>query len=149
MQSFKKIIILFWMLWWFIALWTDVIGAIRHINWINVAWAIDTNYPFLVESLKIYNVPEWVPVFLFGGIILWLFINAILFLYACMALYQPQNIWLKRASVAFIISLIFWLVLFLADQLVMKFDLEENHMVQGGFELLTFLCIYLLPNKNN
>ena len=33
--------------------------------------------------------------------------------------------------------------------MVMKFDLEENHMVQGGFELLTFSSLYLLPEDKN
>lgn len=148
MQLFKKIIILFWTLWWLIALWTDIVGALRHIHWLDNAWAIDANYPFLVDSLKIYSLPPWLPQLLFGGIIVWLIINVSFFIYACMAFRQNQAIWIHRASTAFIVSLCFWLALFLADQLVMKFDLEENHMVQGMFELITFLCLYLLPDKD-
>jgi hypothetical protein len=45
------------------------------------------------------------------------------------------------------ISMSLWLVFFLSDQVVMMFDLEENHMVQGGFQLLTFMTIHLLPDE--
>ena len=29
----------------------------------------------------------------------------------------------------------------------MNFQLEQNHMVQGGFQLLTFLALHLLPDE--
>lgn len=147
MQQFKKIIILFWSLWWLTALWTDVIGALRHLNWLTASWAMDINYPFLVDSLKMYSIPDELPPILFIGIMVWTLINTLVFTYACLAFNKPRTVWITRAELAFIVSLCFWLAFFLADQLVMKYDLEENHMVQGGFELLTFLCMYILPEK--
>ena len=147
MQLFKKAIILFWSLWWVTALWTDVVGALSHLNLLNTSWAPDINYLFLVKSLEIYSPAVWVCPILFAGIIVWSLLNTVLFIYACAAINKPLSIWLARAEYAFIISLCFWLILFLADQTVMKYDLEENHMVQGGFELLTFLSLYLLPEK--
>jgi hypothetical protein len=148
MQLFKKIIILFWTLWWLIALWTDIVGVLKHLRWLDTAWASDANYLFLVDSLKIYSPPSWLPQLLLGGIIVWSLTNASFFIYACLAFRQNEAIWIHRASTAFIISLCFWLALFLADQVVMKFFLEANHMVQGMFELVTFLCLYLLPDKD-
>ena len=147
MQRFKQIIIVFWALWWLIALWTDLVGILSHLKLINATWALDTNYPFLIESLKIYSPATWLHPVLFACIMLWSCFNTILFIYACAALKQPRTIWLSRANSAFTISLSFWFAFFLADQLVMKFDLEENHMIQGGFQLLTFLCLHLLPEK--
>ena len=147
MQLFKKIIILFWSLWWLTALWTDVIGALSHLNWLKASWAQDVNYPFLVKSLDIYTLPVWICPVLFTGIILWSLLNTILFIYASVSLNKPHPIWLARAKYAFVVSLCFWLAYFLSDQLVMKYDLEENHMIQGGFELLTFLCVYIFPEK--
>ncbi len=49
------------------------------------------------------------------------------------------------------IIVVFWalwwtLAFFISDQVVMMFDLEENHMVQGGFQLLTFIAIAYLPD---
>ena len=55
--------------------------------------------------------------------------------------------WKSRVNTAYVISLILWLAFFIADQIIMNFDEEQNHMVQGGFQLLTFIAIYWLPNK--
>ncbi|KTD66351.1 hypothetical protein [Legionella spiritensis] len=145
---FKKIIVIFWCLWWFIALWTDVVGALAHAGFLVKSWAPDTNYPFLVDSLKMYSAPAWVPVVCITGIILWSLFSALAFLWACMGIKQSAPNRMRRIDAAFIISLSFWLAFFLADQLVVKFDLEENHMVQGGFELLTYLALYILPNHD-
>lgn len=146
-EIFKKTVIVFWTLWWLIAFWTDVVGALTHFGQLTASWAPDTNYPFLADSLKMYNVPEWLVTTLFAGIILWSLIATLTFCWASLGLHKSHAVWMRRAQVAFIVSLTYWLAFFLADQLVMKFDLEENHMVQGGFQLLTFLGLYLLPEN--
>lgn len=146
-DAFKKILIVFWTLWWLIAFWTDIVGAFAHVGVLTATWAPDTNYPFLAESLKMYNVPDWLVALLFVGIISWSGIATLLFCWATVGLNKNRTVWMQRAQLAFIVSLSFWLAFFLADQLVMKFDLEQNHMVQGGFQFLTFLALYLLPDK--
>jgi hypothetical protein len=147
--QFKKIIILFWAFWWLIAFWTDVVGGLAHLGWLKATWAPDTNYPFLVQTLQMYPIPYWLPPILFIGICLWAFLSAVLFCWASLGLNYKKEIWLYRAQCAFIVSLCFWLAFFIADQIVMKFDLEENHMVQGGFELLSYLALYLLPENKS
>lgn len=142
---FKKIIIVFWTLWWLIAFWTDVVGAFAHLGWLRESWAPDLNYPFLVTSLKMYNVPDWLTGILFIGIIAWSLLATFAFCWASVSLNKNRSIWMRRMQVAFIISLTYWFAFFLADQIVMKFDLEENHMVQGGFQFLTYLAMFLLP----
>ncbi|KTD30918.1 hypothetical protein Lmor_3025 [Legionella moravica] len=143
---FKKVIIVFWAIWWLLAFWTDFIGMFAHMKLIQTSWAPDANYPFLVDSLKMYQVSALIPQICFAGIMIWTFISSIAFIWACCALNMDTRRWMNRANTAFIISLSFWLAMFLADQLIMKFDLEENHMVQGGFQLLTYLALYILPS---
>jgi len=146
---FKKIIVLFWTFWWLIALWTDAVGALAHIKILSRSWAPDMNYPHLVDSLNMYGVSSWVPPLLFILILLWSLISAGLFFWASLGLRYRREIWMSRAEIAFIVSLTYWFAFFIADQLVMKFDLEQNHMVQGGFQLLTFLSLYLLPEPSH
>ncbi len=67
---FKYTIVLFWCIWWLIAFWTDIIGAAAHLKILRASWAPDTNYPFLTQSLQMYNVPAWVPTFFYIGIII-------------------------------------------------------------------------------
>ncbi|CEG56155.1 hypothetical protein [Legionella fallonii] len=145
-EVFKKIIIIFWMIWWLIALWTDVVGLLAHHGLLIKSWAPNTNLPHLIDSLKMYSLPSWAPHLFFIGILLWSFISTAAFVWTGMSLHREVTIWMRRADIAFVISISFWLAFFLADQLVMKFDLEENHMVQGGFQLLTYLMLYLLPS---
>lgn len=147
-ERFKKLIIIFWTIWWLTALWTDVVGILAHNGLIQKSWAPDNNYPFLIESLKMYNVPAWFPQVCMAGIILWSLFSTLAFCWTCTSLNQQSKRWMHKANFAFIISITFWLAFFLADQLVMKFDLEENHMVQGGFQLLTYLTLYIFPEKN-
>lgn len=145
-QFFKKSIIVFWFVWWIIALWTDIVGTLAHIGHINASWAPDSNYPFLIKSLQMYHVPEFLPIFLYSGILLLSTTSTVLFFLAIINLNKPPEIWLAKARSAFVFSIGFWLLFFIADQIVMNYDLEQNHMVQGGFELLSFLALYLLPN---
>lgn len=146
-ESLKKITIIFWTLWWLIALWTDIVGALTHFKMLHVSWAPDTNYLNLEQSLLMYNVSSWLPFVLFIGILLCSAIATAFFFWASLGLRCDYKVWLKRANRAHIIALIYWLLFFLADQMVMKFDFEQNHMVQGGFQLLTFYLLYLLPNE--
>lgn len=145
-EFFKKIIIIFWTIWWLIALWTDIVGILTHNGLLLRSWAPDINYPFLVESLKMYKVPFWVPQLFFGGILIWSLLSAAAFFWTCISLNQPTTCWMRRADLAFVISITYWLAFFLADQMIMKFDLEANHMIQGGFQLLTYLALYILPS---
>ncbi|CAM2940920.1 hypothetical protein [Legionella worsleiensis] len=144
----KKGIILFWAIWWMVTFWTDLIGMFSHMSLIQKSWAPDINYPFLVESLKMYQVSPLFAQLCFAGIMAWSLLSAWAFIRTCCVFNKETACWMKRADTAFIISLCFWLALFLADQLIMKFDLEENHMVQGGFELLTYLSLYILPHHS-
>lgn len=143
---FKKNLIIFWAFWWLIALWTDVVGGLAHLGFLIESWAPDTNYSSLVQSLKIYNVPESLPPILFMLILAGSTLSSLSFIWACLALRKEKHIWMARARTAFILSIGFWLAFFIADVIVMRFDLVENHMVQGGFELLCFFALYVLPD---
>ncbi len=148
LSNFKKILVVFWSVWWLIALWTDIVGAMSHMGWLAADWAPDTNYPFLVSSLKMYSPPVWLTPILFIGIMSWSLISTLAFIYASVKVWtQGLKPAMRYIEIAFVVSLSYWLAFFIADQLIMKFDLEENHMVQGGFQLLTFLCFYCLPEQ--
>lgn len=146
---FKKIILLFWALWWLIACWTDVVGGLAHLGILHASWAPDSNFPGLQQALQMYRAPLWLVTFLFIGIIAWSGLSSAGFFVAGFALIRGKENGLRYVEAAFIISLSLWLAFFLADQIVMKFDLEENHMVQGGFELLTFLFFYLVNKEES
>ena len=146
LTAFKKILIFFWFLWWLIAFLTDFTGAMYQLGWIADSWIPHSNYPYLVKTLSIYDPPTPLPPFLFAGIICWSFLSTVFFGLAAMTSMSSRERWLSRVNQAFIVSLSLWLAFFIADQIVMQFDLEQNHMVQAGFQLLTFISIHTLPD---
>lgn len=146
-QLFKKILILFWAVWWLITLWIDVVGGLAHLGMLHASWAPDYNYHLLASSLKMYEAPSIITTILFCGILLWSSLSTLVFCWASLALKQKPDIWMYRAKIAFIVSLCYWLAFFLADLLVMKFDYLQSHMVQASFQLLSFLALYVLPEK--
>ena len=105
-----------------------------------------SNYPALVTSLAQYDSPNWLPAVFFVGIIAWSLLSALAFIFAALTPAQPSQRWRERVNAAFIISLGLWFAFFISDQVVMMFDLEQNHMVQGGFQLLTSMAIHFLPD---
>ncbi len=147
-ECLKKTTIIFWTFWWLIALWTDITGALAHFKMLNASWAPDINYSNLEHSLRMYNVPAWLSLVLFIGILVYSVIATAFFCWASLGLRRDYKVWINRANRAHIVALTYWFLFFLADQVVMKFDLEQNHMVQGGFQLLTFFLLYLLPNDD-
>ena len=149
MSTFKRLLLVFWTLWWLVAFLTDFIEALQEIDVIPATGLPLTNYPFLVKSLAPYHVPAFLPPVLYVGIITWSLLSTLLFALAAMTPLQPATRWWHRANMAFIVSLGLWLTFFLADQIILNFDLEQNHMVQGGFQLLTFVAIHLLPDDRN
>ncbi|MCP4319102.1 MAG: hypothetical protein GY789_24695 [Hyphomicrobiales bacterium] len=90
----------------------------------------------MLTTLAPYDPPGWLPPLHYAGIILWSSASTLFFLAAAGTPLKPRERWLRRVNTAFIVSLCLWLAFFLTDQIVLKFDLEQNHMVQGGFQLL-------------
>lgn len=142
---FKKTIIVFWAIWWLIILWTDSVSAAAHLGVLNASWAPD-KYTYFASTLNMYHVPAWFPAFLYVCILIWAFFTVITFMWACFSLNKNKTVWLYRANIAFIISLVFWFAFLIADQIIMRYDIEQIHIVQGGFQLLSFLSLYLLPD---
>jgi len=142
-QFFKKVIIIFWSIWWLTIIWTDSVSVLSHLGYLTSPWAID-RYSSFVEILNIYSLPFWVDALLYLSIILWSILLTILFFFTALNLRKETFVWMKYAKISFILSMILWFMLILADQIIMKYDIENLHMIQGGFQLICFLSLYIL-----
>lgn len=137
---FKKLLIIFWGVWWLSALWTDVVGGLAYLGVLQAEWAPAKNYPFLVESLKMYPLYSWIPTVLFMGIIVWMSLIVGYFLVTILAIATKKPFW-RLANQSFAISMGLWLAFLLADQMIMNYQLEANHMVQACFQLLCWIFV--------
>lgn len=102
-----------------------------QLGWFSENWLPHSNYPYLVKTIALYDPPRFLARLLFAGIICWLFLSTVFFVRAVFSSTLRRDV---------------WLALFSADQIVMQFGLEQNHMVQTGFQLPTFLAIHTLPD---
>ena len=91
MAQFKRLLVLFWALWWLLAFLTDFLAGLKEIGLFAAAWLPATNYPLLVKSLADYGPPGWLPPLLFIGIIGWSLISTLLFLLAVSTPRQPAD----------------------------------------------------------
>lgn len=147
-QKFKQMTVFTWALWWSIALATDFTEALQDFGWLQLRWHAE-NYPFLVTTLSKYGLPEWVSLVCYVGIILWMIGLTILFWRAAITPYAQRATWLSRVNLAFTVGLGLWFAFYLADQLVLDFSLEQNHMVQGNAMFISFIALYVLPDRLN
>ena len=145
-DRFKQVLVAFWALWWAIAFLTDFNGGLIQLGFTTTKWLAGDNYPSLHNTLAAYGTPTWLAVMLFVGIICWSGLSTLLLAKAALTPFRPREGWLKSVDRAFIVSLGLWLAFFIADQIFLKFGLEENHMVQGGFQLLSYIAIHILPD---
>lgn len=139
-HCFKKLLIIFWGVWWLSALWTDVVGGLAYLNWLHADWAPSKNYPFLVESLQMYHLNHLVPALFFLGIIAWMSLICALYIVAIALMWIKKPFW-QVTHLAFAVSLGLWMAFFVADQLIMNYDLEANHMIQAGFQLICWIFL--------
>lgn len=93
-----------------------------------------------------YHASSMIVASLFVAIILGSLFCTIFFVWASVAIFYREE-WQKKAVYAFIASLMFWFLFFFADQFTMRFDLIENHMVQGGIEMLCLFIFLFVPDK--
>lgn len=142
---FKQIMLLTWTLWWSIAFATDFLEALQRLGWFKLSW-LSVNYPFLLTTLAKYGVPTIFAIVFYVGIILCLLIITILFWQVLLTPVHHSQ-WQTRVDRAFIVSLSLCFAFYLADQLVLDFTLEQNHMVQGSMLFISYLAFYILPNS--
>lgn len=147
--QFCRFLPVYWMLWWGSALWTDVTGALKVLGWLDAKWAFADNYKFLVKSLQLYPIPHWLPAIFLVSIIIWIAVATASFAIAVYYQIKQRPQWQEWTSYAFIVSLGLWMAFFIADQMIMNFDLEQNHMVQASFEMLCFIFFVMITEYHS
>lgn len=45
LKAFKRLLVWFWALWWFLAFLTDFIGGLKEIGLVAATWLPYSNYP--------------------------------------------------------------------------------------------------------
>lgn len=131
-------IILFWALWFTLVALSDLANFLQTLNLLPSSFSFSSNnYKLIVKSLSFHTTPNHrLALWLFGIILLWVLLIAILF---WCALFSPNYLQLKISYVAFLLSLAMTACFVLWDELFIQYDLEHGHIIRLGFQLITLM----------
>ena len=136
----KRGLVLFWAAWLSLVFVTNVLDGAKEVGLLAESWAFASgNYAFLCQTTARYATPEWVNLLLFGGVICWEGLAAILFWLAWRT-YPGRLLY-----AAFATGLSLWAAFILADEVFVAYAVEATHWRLFTAQLVTLLAIRLLP----
>jgi hypothetical protein len=136
----KRGLVLFWAVWLSLVFVTNLLDGARAIGLLPESWAFASgNYAFLCQTTARYGTPEWVNGLLFGGVICWEGLTAVLFWLAWRT--YPGRLLYP----AFAAGLSLWAAFVLADEVCVAYVVEGTHWRLFTAQLATLLAIELLP----
>jgi hypothetical protein len=143
----KRSLLAFWAIWLTVVFATNVLDGARALGWLEPNWMFASgNYHFLVKTTSRYGTPAWLNSLLFGGVIVWEGLTAVLFWLACWR-YHSEAPSRRLLYAAFTVGLLLWAGFLVADELFMAYAVEETHWRLFTAQLATLLTIELLPDE--
>jgi len=118
-----------------------------HFGWITWGWTYHENFPCIVQCFARYGTPQWLEVGIFVFVNISLIVVTALFLRALITPTSDYDRWFIRVNQAFIAGLVVWYGFYMGDQIVFRWDLEENHLATGGVTFISYLALHILPNR--
>jgi len=138
-------LVLFWALYFSIVWLSNTTDALKAMSILPSDWAfVSGNYTLIVRVLAVYQSPVWLSVLLFGGVILWEGIGAILFWKAFRASVRQTLTQKIAMHQAFGFTIGLWASFILADEIFLAYMLggiAATHYNLLLAELATFILI--------
>jgi hypothetical protein len=136
----KRGLVLFWAAWLSLVFVTNLLDGAKAIGLLPDSWAFASgNYAFLCLTTARYGTPQSVNGLLFGGVICWEGLAALLFWLAWRTF--PGRLLYP----AFAAGLSLWAAFVLADEVFVAYAVEATHWRLFTAQLVTLLAIRLLP----
>ncbi|GAB3949021.1 hypothetical protein GCM10028805_24690 [Spirosoma harenae] len=147
MQTIDKRIraglVAFWAFYFSIVLLSNTADALKNLSILPADWSFASgNYILIVRVIAIYQLPVWLAVGFFTGVVLWEAIGAILFWKAFLATVRQTLTYEATVHRAFGITLGLWAAFLLADEIFLAYllgGLTATHFSLLLAELATFI----------
>jgi hypothetical protein len=141
----KLALLFFWAAWFSIVTATNVTSALKATGVLGPSWRFASkNYPMVVKAVSIYDAPPWLPRLLFMGVVAWQAIAAILFWYALSSSGAVGLISIDAVNVAFGSGILLWCAFMIADELTIKYAMEQPHELLLIAQLGSLLVMHLV-----
>jgi hypothetical protein len=136
MHFLKLALIFFWALWFSIVFLTNAFSAMKAAGRLPPGWKFASkNYEMVAKAVSLYNAPAWVPRLLFAGVIAWQLGAAALFWYSL----ADMNV----ANAAFSAGILLFAAFMIADELTLKYAMEQPHELLFIAQLGSLLVLHL------
>lgn len=137
MHFLKLALLFFWALWFSIVFLTNVFGAMKAAGRLPPSWKFASkNYEMVAKAVSLYQAPAWVPRLLFLGVVAWQLVAAALFWYAL----ADTTV----VNAAFGAGILLFAAFMIADELTMKYAMEQPHELLFIAQLASLLAMHLL-----
>jgi hypothetical protein len=132
----KLALLFFWALWFSIVFLTNVFSALKAAGRLPPGWKFASkNYEMVAKAVSLYRAPAWVPRLLFLGVITWQLGAAALFWYSLADV--------TVAYAAFSAGILLFAAFMIADELTLKYAMEQPHELLFIAQVASLLVIRL------
>jgi hypothetical protein len=146
----KRILLACWAAWLTIVFASNVADALKAVGVLPEGAAFASgNYRFLVETTARYQPPPWLNGLLFGGVICWEGLAAVLFWQAGWRFRGRGKSGRAAVYAAFTVGLTLWAAFVIADEICIAYAVEATHWRLFTAQLATLLAVHLLPEETH
>jgi hypothetical protein len=141
----KRVLLFFWAVWLSVVFLSNLADLVKGFGLLDASWSFASgNLKLVSETTARYGTPELLNTLLFGGVITWEALAAMLFWRAGWT-YRGKDSGRQVLFGAFTVSLLLWCAFLIADEICIAYPLESTHFRLFIAQLVTLLAIELLP----
>jgi hypothetical protein len=144
MHFLKLALLLFWALWFSIVFLTNTFSAMKAAGRLPESWKFASdNYALVVKAVSRYRAPAWLPRLLFAGVVAWQLAAAALFWHALASSGAAGVLDMAAVNAAFAAGILLWAAFMLADELTLKYAMEQPHELLFVGQLASLVVMHL------
>lgn len=145
----KRMLLLFWSLWWTVVLATSVFDAGKAVGLLAEGWAFASgNFLYLEQTMARYGTPTWLNAVLFAGVIAWEATATVLFWRAWWGFCGKREADRPLLFAAFTVALSLWLAFLIADEVCIAYAVAATHLRLFAAQLVTLLALELVAEDH-
>lgn len=142
----KLAMLAFWSAWFALVFCGNLCAGLKALRLLPAGWRYaSSNFHVISQAIARYHLPHPLAIFLFYGVVVWQLLAASFFLVALLASVHGLLLDINAINAAFIVAIVHWMALLLADELFEQHEKAKSHALSLMLQLATLLCIHLLP----
>jgi len=141
-SSIRTGLLLFWAIWLTLVASSNLADALKRFGLLPEGWTfVSYNFELVAKTVGAHGVPVWVAAILFGGVIVWEWLAAVLFWRAFGASRRGGEGLTPEAAQAFTVSLALFAAFLIATEATVNYLTAPTHMSVLTAQLATLLVI--------